>query len=77
MEAAAVSLLHPIAPEDRGRANFYAVLAALHADAPDARLLATIGAADELPDAESGTLPAAWNRLLAACRAMDAEAARQ
>jgi TorA maturation chaperone TorD len=77
MEAATLSFVHPIAPEDRARANFYAVLAALYADAPGAALLTTIGGADELPDAESGSVPETWNRLVAACRVMDAEAAQQ
>ena len=77
MESATLRFVHPIAPEDRARANFYAVLAALFRDAPDAALLRAIGGADELPAAEAGELPGAWNRLVAACRAMDADAARQ
>jgi TorA maturation chaperone TorD len=77
MEASTLRLVHSIAPEDRARANFYAVLAALYRDAPDERLLRALAAAEELPVAEAGELPMAWNRLVAACRAMDAEAARQ
>ena len=77
MSTAPIRIVHRIDPEDRARADFYAVLAALFRDAPDAALLATIGAAEPLPDAEAGTLPAAWNRLVAACAAMDAEAAYQ
>jgi TorA maturation chaperone TorD len=75
--AAPIRIVHRLAPEDRARADFYAVLAALLRDAPDAALLRTIGAAGPLPEAESGTLPHAWNRLLEACQAMDAEAAYQ
>lgn len=78
MESATVRLVHRIEPEDRARADFYAVLAALYRDAPDAALLRAIGEAGELPPAESGSgFPHAWNRLVAACRAMDADAARQ
>jgi TorA maturation chaperone TorD len=77
MEATPVALQHRLDPEDRARANFYAILAALFADAPDAKLLATVGATDLLEDAEAGDLPLAWNRLVAACRVMDPEAARQ
>ncbi|MDH5286374.1 MAG: molecular chaperone TorD family protein [Betaproteobacteria bacterium] len=77
MEPAPIRVVHRVDPEDRARANFYAVLAALYADAPDPALLRAIAAAEPLPEAESGTLPAAWNTLLAACQAMDAEAARQ
>jgi TorA maturation chaperone TorD len=76
-ELAPIRVVHRLEPEDQARANFYAVLTALFADAPDASLLRVIGAADALPDAESGTLPHAWNTLVEACRAMDAEAARQ
>jgi TorA maturation chaperone TorD len=77
MEAATLRFVHPLAPEDRARANFYAVLAALYRDAPDRRLLGAVGAADELPTAQSGDVPDRWNRLVAACRAMDADAAQQ
>jgi TorA maturation chaperone TorD len=77
MEPAPIRVVQRLEPEDRARANFYAVLAALYADAPDGSLLRAIGAAEPLPAAESGTLPAAWNTLLAACQAMDPEAARQ
>jgi TorA maturation chaperone TorD len=76
-DPAPIRIVHRLEPEDRARANFYAVLAALFADAPDASLLRRIGAADLLPDGESGTLPKAWNTLVGACRAMDAEAAQQ
>lgn len=77
MEASAVRFVHRLDPEDRARADFYGVLAALYGDAPSARLLEAIGAADPLPEAEAGSLPLAWNRLVDACRAMDAEAAQQ
>ena len=40
-------------------------------------LLRAIGDGGELPDAESGSLPIAWNRLVEACRVMDADAAQQ
>lgn len=76
-DTAPIRVVRRLEPEDQARANFYAVLAALFADAPDVSLLRGIGAADPLPDAESGTLPQAWNTLVEACRAMDAEAARQ
>ena len=77
MAATPIALQHRLDPEDRARANFYAILAALFADAPDAKLLATVGATDLLEDAEAGDLPLAWNRLVAACRVMDPDAARQ
>jgi TorA maturation chaperone TorD len=77
MDTAPIRLVHRLEPEERARANFYAVLAALFADAPDANLLRTVGAADPVPDAESGTLPHAWNTLVRACQAMDPDAAYQ
>lgn len=76
-QSAPIHLVRPLEPEDQVRVNFYAVLAALYADAPTPSLLRSIGAAEPLADAESGSLPHAWNRLLDACRAMDAEAAAQ
>jgi len=42
---AVVALAHPLAPEDRDRAEFYALLARLYADAPDAQLLRSIAGA--------------------------------
>jgi len=77
MSSAPIALHHRLEPEDRARANFYAVLGALFADAPDAALLRAIGASGLLEDAEAGALPLAWNRLVSACRVMDPEAARQ
>jgi len=77
MEASALKFVHRLDPEDRARANFYGVLAALYADAPSPRLLAAVGAAERLPEAAAGSLPLAWNRLIDACRAMDPEAAQQ
>lgn len=72
---APVALAHPLSPEDRARADFYALLARLYADAPDARFLQTVGRAATL---EGHTpFPGAWNRLVAASAAMDAEAAAQ
>ena len=77
MESSTLAFVHKLEPEDRARANFYTVLAALYADAPSAGLLRAIGDAEPLTDAESGSLPLAWNRLVVACRVMDPEAAQQ
>jgi TorA maturation chaperone TorD len=68
-----------VAAEDEARANFYALLARLYADAPDAALLRAIAAADELPviasDDAAKDLATSWRTLIAASAAMDAEAA--
>jgi TorA maturation chaperone TorD len=70
--------LHPlVAEEDRARAEFYALLGRLYSAAPDAALLAAIGASDPWPDEDASPLAVAWNRLVRASRAMDAEAAEQ
>jgi TorA maturation chaperone TorD len=67
----------PEVPEDKARAGYYALLARLFYAGPDAALLATIGGADEIASgAERSALADAWNKLAAAARAMEAEAAR-
>jgi len=83
MSEASVTLHHRLEPEDAARADFYALLARLFADAPDASLLAQIAAAAPLaPAAHAGDpgdperLAAAWDALRSASAAMDAEAAR-
>jgi TorA maturation chaperone TorD len=77
MQVAPVSLHRPLAPEDQARADLYAVLARLFADAPDAAFLAALGGAERLPDSQANPVAAAWNRLLDASAAMDADAAAQ
>jgi len=82
METATVALDRLLPPEDQARADFYALLARLFADAPDAALLAAIAHAAPLgidtdiggaDDAAPG-LPAAWDALRTASAAMDADA---
>ena len=69
---------HPaLSDEDRARAEFYALLGRLYSAAPDAPLLAAIGASELWGDADINPLAGAWNRLVLASRAMDAEAAEQ
>lgn len=73
--ASAVERVHLLTPEDRGRCEFYAVLARLYGDAPDRWFLQAIARAD----AVEGQTPfaAAWNRLVGASGVMDADAAAQ
>ena len=79
MEPAPVVLTPTIDPEDQARADFYALLARLYAAEPDAALLKSIAAADELQvdegSAEGEALAEAWRKLIAASAVMDAEAA--
>ena len=85
METAAVALQHPLAPEDQARADFYALLARLFADAAGCRAARGDRArgaarrrrgAETADDAAAG-LPAAWNALRAASAAMDPDAAAE
>jgi len=79
METAPVVFTRRIEPEDQARADFYALLARLYRQAPDAGLLAAIAVADELqvaPGAEHGeALARAWRELIAASSVMEPEAA--
>lgn len=65
----------PLTPEDRARADFYALLARLYTDVPDRPLLVAIAGAAAI----EGDTPFAtsWNRLVTASGAMDLEAAVQ
>ena len=73
---APVAIAQPIAPEDQARSDFYALLARLFADGPDAALLAAIACAARM-DAAGAGVGTAWNALIDASSAMDPEAAQQ
>jgi len=76
MTDVAVNLQPRIEPEDRVRADFYALFARLLIGAPDAGLLQMMGDAPFLDaDADESALALAWARLSAAARVMDADAA--
>jgi TorA maturation chaperone TorD len=66
-----------VSDEDRARGEFYAVLGRLLIGPPDAAFLAELGRAETAEDAAALPLARAWNRLVAASGAMDAEAADQ
>src|SRR5260221_12716568 len=80
MSSAPVSVVSRIEPEDRMRADFYALFARLYLAGPDAGLLRLMGSAP-LVDIEADIaiaampLSIAWARLSAAARVMDADAA--
>ncbi len=75
--SATIAISRALSPEDQARADCYAVLARLFADAPDRVFLDALGSAARHPDGEGMPLAVAWNRLLDASRAMDSDAARQ
>jgi TorA maturation chaperone TorD len=68
-------LPHLLSPEDRSRADFYALLARLYADGPDAPLLQAIAGAE--PIAGDSPFARAWSGLVAASSVMDVDAASQ
>ena len=80
MSSAPVNLVSSIEPEERMRADFYALFARLYFAGPDAELLRMMGSAPLVdPETDIATaatpLSIAWGRLSAAARVMDFEAA--
>ncbi|QJR15577.1 TorD/DmsD family molecular chaperone [Usitatibacter palustris] len=77
MEAVAspVRINRPLAPEDQGRADFYALFSRLMHAAPDARLLGAISIASEIPPEGDPALAKAWGEFVSASSVMDADAA--
>ena len=63
-------------PEEVARANFYGLLARLFYAPPDAELLQTLAAANEI-EAEDGGIGAAWRELCNAAGEADPEAVRE
>jgi len=83
MAEATVALHHRLEPEDQARADFYALLSRLFADAPDAALLAAIAASPSLSppartddDGTPGSLAAAWDAVRGASATIDPAAVR-
>lgn len=68
-----------VSAEDEARANFYALLSRLYADAPDAALLRALAGAEALTVAaeqeSAAEFAQAWDRLRAASRVTEPEAA--
>ena len=77
MQAVRITIQGPLSPEDEARGHVYAVLARLFAGGPDASFLAALGASVPWPDEGGNPLAEAWNRLILASKAMDADAAQQ
>ena len=77
MQSAPISLQCRIAPEDQTRADCYAVIARLFGAPPDAELLRALGKAEQMGGSAINSVAGAWNRLLDASAAMDADAAAQ
>ena len=76
ISTAAIGFVRPLEPEDRVRADFYALFARLFFAPPDAELLRTMGSAPLLdPEADAADFAIAWSRLAAAARVMDPDAA--
>lgn len=74
----AIQFLPPDAPEDRARADLYALIARLFYAPPDNALLQALAEADEIVgEDDSVPLADAWRALQLACAASDEEAAQQ
>jgi len=65
-----------LAPEEQGRANFYALLSRLFYAPADAELLAALGSADEL-EADDEIISQRWRELSKAAANADPEAVRE
>lgn len=75
-QTTAAIAVHPrLSDEDQARSEFYAVLGRLFTAPPDAPLLQLLGSA--APADGDAPIAHAWNALVAASRAMDADAAAQ
>ncbi len=78
MEALAQVAVHrPLPPEEAARGDFYALLARLLHNAPDASLLRGIAGAERIPAEGHAALAKAWQDLVDASSVMDADAALQ
>ena len=76
MPTATIGFVRLLEPEDRVRADLYALLARLFFGPPDAGLLRTMGSAPLIAEeADTSPLAIAWARLAAASRVMDPDAA--
>ena len=73
--AAPVSFRTWISPEDHGRANFYALISRLFADAPTPLAAGDRRSPPLATDDDGMPLALAWSRLIAACTVVDADAA--
>jgi TorA maturation chaperone TorD len=75
--AVPVKMHRALPPEEAARGDFYALLARLLHDAPDAALLANLAAAPALPAEGDAALARAWQMLVDASEAMDPDAAAE
>lgn len=74
--ASEVAIHRRLPPEEAARGDFYALLARLLHDAPDAGLLRALAEAEPIPAGGEAALAKAWQDLAHASAAMDADAAR-
>ncbi len=73
-----IRFLPPEDPEDRARADLYALMARLFYAPPDSALLQTLAEADEIVgEDDTAPLAEAWAKLQQACAATDEEAAQE
>ena len=75
--AAPIAVRRPLPPEDAARGNFYALLARLLHSGPDGALLGSLANAGPLAADGDAALARAWQGLVDASSAMDADAAAE
>jgi TorA maturation chaperone TorD len=76
MSTAPIGMVPALDPEERLRADLYALFSRLFFAAPDAELLRLVGGSPLIDsEADDSAFVRAWTRLVAACSVMDAEAA--
>jgi TorA maturation chaperone TorD len=73
--ATPVTIHRALAAEESARADFYALLGRLFQQAPDSELLRLLSGADPIPSEGDARLAKAWQDLVDASSAMDADAA--
>ncbi len=73
MSSSPIQFSPPLNEEDRARADYYALLARLYFDAPDAALLAAIADAAPIEGEGASALASSWAALQSACRDADPE----
>lgn len=77
LAAAPVRIHRPLPPEEAARGDFYALFSRLLHSAPDQALLASLAGADRMPVEADTALGKAWEDLVLASSAMDADAAAE
>jgi TorA maturation chaperone TorD len=78
LAASTIAFFPSVSPEDRGRADFYALLSRLFYAPPDGTLLRALAGSDEMiSEAEGAGLVLAWHDVIAASTLAEIDAVRE